>query len=219
MNTFTSGVGLISGGLDSTVVAAHMNATYDRSHYLFANYGQKTLDRELRAFHALCDYYHPATAEVIDLTWLRSLGGSALFEEETTLDATNRKREYVPFRNACLLTAGVALAETTEATAVLIGSTGGDTTCPDNSPAFLKAFQVVVDEGTMTEDKIAIVAPLIELDKKGVIKLGLSLGAPLALSWSCHNNSGDIACGKCSNCEARRRAFAELGQEDPLAYE
>ncbi len=71
----------------------------------------------------------------------------------------------------------------------------------------------------MTEKRIRIVAPLIELDKKGVIQLGLDLGAPFELSWSCHNNTQDVACGGCSNCAARRQGFIDLGRVDPIAYE
>lgn len=219
MSDIRAGVGLISGGLDSMVVAARMGVTYQESHFLFCDYGQKTLVREQKAFEDLCTYYEPTTAEIVDLTWMREIGTSALFEDQTKLDATNRKREYVPFRNACLLSAAVALAETVEAGAVLIGSTGGDTTCPDNSPAFIRAFQDVINEGTMTEATISLVAPLITLDKKGVIQLGTELGAPFGLSWSCHNNSGNVACAQCSNCSARRQAFGELGLTDPILYE
>lgn len=219
MSELTIGVGLISGGLDSTVVAAYMDRTYDQNYYVFCNYGQKTLEREMEAFNALRDHYNPEGAEVVDMTWMRTIGTSALFEEHTTLNEANRKREYVPFRNTCLLSAGVALAETVEADAVLIGSTGGDTTCPDNSPDFIRAFQRVIDEGTMTDKKIAVATPLIELDKKGVIDLGFSLDAPFELSWSCHNNSGHIACGGCSNCASRKQAFIDFGKVDPIPYE
>lgn len=211
--------GLISGGLDSTVVAAFMSANYATNHYVFCDYGQKTLIRERRAFEELCEFFEPTSAQVVDMRWMQRIGQSALFETETTLTDANRKREYVPFRNANLLGVAVAMAETIEADAVLIGSTGGDTTCPDNSPAFLQAFQQVVNEGTMTDQHIAVVAPLIDLDKKGVIQLGLALDAPFERSWSCHNNSNDMACGGCSNCASRREAFTELGLVDPLAYE
>lgn len=219
MSEVLSATGLISGGLDSTVVAAHMQASYDRSYFLFCDYGQKTLVRERKAFEDICEHYQPEQAEVVDMKWMRSIGSSALFEEATLLNAENRKREYVPFRNACLLAAGVALAETVEANAVLIGSTSGDTTCPDNSPAFIDAFQEVIRQGTMTDRPISLIAPLIELDKAGVIKLGLSLSAPFELTWSCHNNTGQVACGQCTNCLARRQAFNSLGHEDPILYE
>jgi 7-cyano-7-deazaguanine synthase len=219
MENKSSAVGLISGGLDSTVVAAYMDKHYDASYFLFADYGQKTLVRERQAFDALCDHFEPEGHEVVDLTWMRRIGTSALFEDDTFLDAGNRRREYVPFRNANLLAAGVALAETVKANTVLIGSTGGDLTCPDNSMAFLNAFQQVIHEGTMTDEEILIVAPLIDKDKKGVIELGMSLDAPFELSWSCHNNNGNVACGQCSNCSARHTAFTELNQQDPLEYQ
>lgn len=219
MSEVTRAVGLISGGLDSTTVAAYMRANYDESYFLFCDYGQKTLQRERQAFDDLVEHYQPKGAEVVDLTWLRRIGKSALFEEETTLTAANRKREYVPFRNAIMLAAATAMAETVEADAVLIGSTGGDRTCPDNSPEFIAAFQGTVEQGTMTDRPIAVVAPLIQLDKKGVITLGQELDAPFELSWSCHNNIGQIACAQCSNCEARKRAFEELGLQDPIPYE
>lgn len=218
MSVEKRGVGLISGGLDSTVVAAHMAANYDELHFLFADYGQKTLERERQAFEALTEHFQPASARVVNLRWLRDFGHSALFEEGTTLTAANRKREYVPFRNAVLLGAAVALAETVEADDVLIGSTGGDRTCPDNSPSFISAYTNVIREGTMTDRPISVVAPLIELDKEGVIRLGAELDAPFELSWSCHNNLGSIACGQCSNCEARVTAFENLGLTDPISY-
>lgn len=219
MSELSTAVGLISGGLDSTVVAAYMREQYDQSYFMFCNYGQKTLPRELAAFEAVSLHYEPQMSVVVDLTWMRSLGKSALFEEGTRLNSLNRKREYVPFRNACLLSAAVALAETVEAEAVLIGSTGGDTTCPDNSSAFIAAFESMIKEGTMTERNIQVVAPLITLDKKGVVSLGRSLKAPFELSWSCHNNIGYSACGGCSNCGSRRQAFTDLGLTDPLTYD
>jgi 7-cyano-7-deazaguanine synthase len=214
-----SAVGLISGGLDSTVVAAHMIAHYDEQRFLFCDYGQKTLSRELAAFNQLREFFEPTDAQVIDMTWLQDVGKSALFVGGQKLTRENRKNEYVPFRNAAMLSAAVALAESVEADAVLIGSTGGDTTCPDNSPEFIAAFQGVVDTGTMTSKKINIVAPLIQLGKRQVIEHGLSLDAPFELSWSCHNNLGQVACGVCSNCESRYNAFAEIGLVDPVQYE
>ena len=219
MSTPNRAAGLISGGLDSTVIAAYMREHYDESHFLFGNYGQKTLERERKAFDALCNAFKPVTAEVIDLTWLRRIGSSALFEVETTLSPLNKKREYVPFRNAIVLSATVALAESVEAKAVLIGSTGGDTTCPDNSPSFARAYQSVINEGTMTDKPIELVTPLIDLDKAAVIRLGIELDAPFELSWSCHNNIGNIACGGCTNCISRRQGFDIVGLTDPVPYE
>jgi 7-cyano-7-deazaguanine synthase len=213
---------LLSGGLDSTIVAAHAKKEYGRQWFLFCDYGQKTLARELFAFDALCDRLQPSGTKKLDMTWLRDIAGStsALFDPRQMLVRENRKSEYVPFRNAALLSAGVALAETVEADTVMIGSTGSDRTCPDNSPEFIKAYQAVVAAGTMTARPISIEAPLMSFASKvEVITYGLTIDAPLELSWSCHNNLGAAACGACSNCEARRGAFDELGVSDPIPYE
>lgn len=222
MNTKKSGVGLISGGLDSTVVASCMMNTYDENHFLFVNYGQKTYEKEVVSFRAIVDKLKPDSAHEIDMTWLRqvgSLGTSALFDEDTKLVTANRKLEYVPFRNANMLAAATALAEVLKANTVLIGSTGGDVTCPDNSPAFIESFRSLIKEGVMTDDAIDVSAPLIKLSKVGVVKLGLENDAPFELSWSCHNNIGALACGSCSNCEARVAAFTDLGMRDFIEYE
>ena len=214
-----SAVGLISGGLDSTVVATHMIANYEQQRFLFCEYGQKTVSRERTAFRQICDFLQPTDAQIIDMTWLQAVGKSALFSGGTRLTRENRKSEYVPIRNAALLSAAVALAESVDADAVLIGSTGGDTTCPDNSIESIKAFQKVNNTGTMTSRDISLSAPLIDMSKKQVIEYGVSLGAPFEQSWSCHNNLGSMACGLCSNCESRYVAFKDLGMSDPLTYE
>src|SRR3989344_7201679 len=146
--------GLISGGLDSTVVAAYMSAYYAESNFLFIKYGQKTEHREQRAFRNLVEKFQPVRAEIVDLSYLRHVGSSALFEEQTHLNVINRKREYVPFRNAAMLAAAVALAESIGADHVLTGSTAGDTTCPDNSPEFIRSYQEVIKQGTMTDKPI-----------------------------------------------------------------
>jgi 7-cyano-7-deazaguanine synthase len=213
-------VGLISGGLDSAVIATYMMTSYGQQHFLFCDYGQKTLQREREAFHALCNTLQPTSARELNMTWLQQVAcTSALFDPTEKLTRENRKNEYVPFRNASLLAAAVALAETVQADDVLIGSTGGDTTCPDNSPAFIAAYQHVIDTGTMIEKSISITAPLTDMDKQQVIQYGLELHTPFELTWSCHNNLGSLACGACSNCESRIAAFTSLGEKDPIAYE
>ncbi len=60
----------------------------------------------------------------------------------------------------------------------------------------------------------AIDAPLIDLDKTAIIRLGVAIDAPLGLSWSCYE-SGDLPCGVCESCLRRARAFARVGAKDP----
>lgn len=208
---------LISGGLDSTVAAAvAKNKGFDL-YFLFADYGQKTLQKEKQCLKKLAKYFKPKEVGSINLHWLKEMGGSALFDARVQLHEGNFILEYVPFRNSILLAAATAWAEAIGADRLFIGSSGGDHICPDNSPQYLKAFQSVIDKGTMLKKNIRVEAPLIKTDKIGAVKIGKKLKVPFGLTWSCHNNI-NVACGHCSNCLARIEAFKRLGQKDPITY-
>jgi 7-cyano-7-deazaguanine synthase len=51
-----------------------------------------------------------------------------------------------------------------------------------------------------------------------VIRLGVELGVPLALTLSCMNPRDSRHCGQCSKCRERRDAFRDAGVPDPTAY-
>jgi len=67
------------------------------------------------------------------------------------------------------------------------------------------------------EGKIEIVTPLIAMRKAEIVRLGLELGAPLDLTWSCYSRE-DEACGVCDSCVLRLRAFQAAGVVDPIPY-
>ena len=64
---------------------------------------------------------------------------------------------------------------------------------------------------------IEIVTPLIAMRKAEIVRLGLELGAPFELTWSCYSRE-DRACGVCDSCVLRLRAFQEADAVDPLPY-
>jgi 7-cyano-7-deazaguanine synthase len=74
----------------------------------------------------------------------------------------------------------------------------------------------VVRTGTKDGD-IEIVTPLIAMRKAEIVTLGLELGAPFDLTWSCYSRE-DRACGMCDSCVLRLRAFRQAGVEDPVPY-
>jgi 7-cyano-7-deazaguanine synthase len=209
---------LISGGLDSTVATA---MTIDRGYkpiFLFIRYGQKTVKKEEWCVNKLKDFYKVKDLFVIDLPWIKKFGGSALLDKNIPLDEKNFLLEYVPFRNSIFLSIATALAEVQKADLVVMGSTGGDHICPDNSPEFHNAFQKVMEIGTMLKKDIKIFHPLTDTDKTGAVKIGNKLNVPFEFTWSCHNGT-EIACGHCSNCKARLEAFELNGSKDPIKYE
>jgi len=124
---------------------------------------------------------------------------------------------YVPFRNAHFLAVAVSWAEVLGAKKVYIGAVEQDSSgYPDCRPAYYKAFNEAVKTGTK-EGQIEIVTPLIAMRKADIVRLGLELGAPFDLTWSCYSRE-DQACGICDSCVLRLRAFAAAGVRDPIPY-
>ena len=231
---------LLSGGMDSCVTAAIAAQDYVLA-LLHANYGQRTEQRELRAFHDIADHYTvPAERRlVLDQRHLAQIGGSALTEPgiavpaadlsggsgaprggnaqgQTSLGSSDIPATYVPFRNANLLAAAASWAEVLEAGAIFAGAVEEDSSgYPDCRRTFYDAFEAAIEAGTRTETHIRIITPVIGLRKAAIIKLGTELRAPLHLTWSCYLNA-DLPCERCDSCALRARGFEEAGMKDPL---
>ncbi len=215
----------LSGGMDSCVCAA----LAARDHDLFAlhvSYGQRTEARELQAAQAIATAVGAQGFLHLRLDLFRQIGGSALTDPSIAVpdaptDDTSIGAEipvtYVPFRNSNLLSAAVSWAETLDAHTVMIGAVEQDSSgYPDCRPAFYAAFNQLIAAGTR-DGTIQVRTPLIHLRKADIVRLGVELGAPFHVSWSCY--SGDsLACGVCESCVLRRRAFREAGLADPIPY-
>jgi len=214
---------LLSGGLDSCVAAAVARQHY-RLALFHANYGQRTVHRELAAFRALAAFFQAEQRLEADLDYLGAMGGSCLTDYSRPVPSGAAEppgipSTYVPFRNSNLLAAAVAWAEVLGAAAVFIGANLLDNPgYPDCRPEYFEAFNRVIELGTRPETWIRIQTPLIHLDKAGIIRLGLELKAPLELTWSCYQNE-EAACGDCSSCRLRLKGFAAAGVPDPIPYQ
>lgn len=127
---------------------------------------------------------------------------------------------YVPGRNTIFLSLAVSLADSVNASAIVIGANALDYSgYPDCRPPFINAFSRVAKEGTKrgSEGKsLKILAPLLRLDKKGVVRLAARVGAPLRLTWSCYAG-GSKQCHTCDSCKLREKGFREAGLTDPAA--
>ncbi len=216
---------LLSGGMDSCVCAALAARDHDAA-ALHVSYGQRTEEREQRAFLAICDRLQIRQRLLVRNEALRAIGGSALTDpniavpEAGPLDShsgTQVPVTYVPFRNAHFLAVAVSWAEVLGAEKVYIGAVEQDSSgYPDCRPAYYEAFNQVVRTGTR-DGRIEIATPLIALRKTAIVRLGLELGAPFDLTWSCYRWE-DRACGVCDSCRLRLRAFQEAGVPDPIPY-
>src|SRR3954447_17478829 len=226
---------LLSGGMDSCVCAALAARDYEAA-ALHVDYGQRTESRERQSFHGICDRLGIKHRLLVHNPVFRAIGGSALTDESIAVpDAPSEFHgtapsergsqipvTYVPFRNSHFLAAAVSWAEVLGAEKILIGAVEQDSSgYPDCRPEFYQAYNEAIRAGTRVgaeAGRIEVVTPLIGLRKAAIVTLGLELGAPLDLTWSCYSRE-DRACGVCESCVLRLRAFAAAGAKDPIPYE
>jgi 7-cyano-7-deazaguanine synthase len=208
--------------MDSCVCAALAVRDYDTA-AVHVSYGQRTEERERKAFEGVCEELGIRRRLVVRNDALRQIGGSALTDANIAVPQAGPQIgheipvTYVPFRNAHLLAVAVSWAEVLGASKVFIGAVEQDSSgYPDCRPGFYRAYNDVVRAGTKAGN-IYIVAPLIGMRKVQIVRLGMELRAPFDLTWSCYSRE-DVACGVCDSCVLRLRAFEAAGTPDPIAY-
>ena len=212
---------LLSGGMDSCVCAALAARDHEPA-AVHVSYGQRTEERERQSFLAICQRLKIHDRLMVRNEALRAIGGSALTDESIPVPDSEAIAQsipvtYVPFRNAHFLAVAVSWAEVLGAAKVYIGAVEPDSSgYPDCRPAYYKAYNEVVRAGTK-DGKIEIITPLIAMRKAEIVRLGLELGAPFDLTWSCYSRE-DRACGVCDSCVLRLRAFTAAGVSDPISY-
>jgi 7-cyano-7-deazaguanine synthase len=219
---------LLSGGLDSTTTLAVARRQFT-VHALSFRYGQRH-SGELDAARRIANHYGVASHVVMDID-LRAFGGSALTSaidvpKDRDLDSMTGviPVTYVPARNTIFLSFALAFAEVLSAQDICIGVNALDYSgYPDCRPEYIAAFERMANLGTRGgvegTNPIRIRAPLADLTKAGIIRMGISLGVDYSMTTSCYDPvEGALACGHCDACQLRRRGFAEAGVSDPTAY-
>lgn len=213
---------LVSGGMDSALTAAFAFKEYKLS-FLHVNYGQKTQKRELKAFNDIADYYKVEKKLVVDIGYLKAIGGSSLTDEKIKISKGNIKSKnipssYVPFRNANLLAIATSWAEVIKAEKIFIGAVEEDASgYPDCRKKFFDSYNKMINLGTKPDTKIEIVTPIIGFNKREIVLKSLELKSPLHLTWSCYKYN-DVACGVCDSCALRLKGFQQAGVKDPVSY-
>ena len=215
---------LVSGGMDSCVATAIASKQYQLA-LLHVNYGQRTESRELKAFHDIASFYNIPEDRILisNIDYLSKVGGSSLTDlsmnvQDAQVHSKGIPTSYVPFRNTLFLTIAVSWGEVIGARKVFIGAVEQDSPgYPDCKPAYYDAFNKLIKLGTKPTTCIEVETPLINKKKSEIVRIGISLDAPLHISWSCYKNT-DKACGMCHSCFLRLKAFREAEVIDPIPY-
>ncbi len=193
-----------------------------KCHCLIFDYGQrhkKEITHAVKiAKNAGCEY------KLVKLPF--SWRGSSLLDKRSRLPERGIKHigkdippTYVPSRNTVFLSVAASMAEAIGAEAVFIGANAVDYSgYPDCRPGHFKTFEKLLKQGTkkgMTGGGIRILAPLINMTKSEIVKMGTRMGVPHHLTWSCYAG-GNKPCLKCDACLLRQKGFREAGIIDPL---
>ena len=218
---------LLSGGLDSTTCLALAKQQGFTPVCLAVSYGQRH-SVELERARTIAASMGVTDFRVVSLS-LREIGGSALTADvevpkdrsETAMSA-EIPATYVPARNTVFLALALGLAEVVGATDLFIGVNAVDYSgYPDCRPEFIRAFEALAQLATkagVQGARFTIHAPLSGMTKADIIRAGVAAGVDYAMTHSCYDPVGDLACGRCDSCQLRRKGFAEARVNDPTRY-
>jgi 7-cyano-7-deazaguanine synthase len=235
------GIILLSGGLDSTTLAAYALQKDYRLSGLTLDYGQSHR-RELDAAIEIAKVLK-IDHQLADVSFYKKLAHhSALTDTATHSLPTGRTPDqmdgdipitYVPLRNTFFLTLAAARLESLalgeielrgtapedlEATLFIAANAIDYSGYPDCRPEFYEAAAETLKRGsklwTQYDVPFQIETPLIAFTKADIVRMAVELNAPIHLSWSCYRG-GETPCGECDSCVLRAKGFADAGLPDP----
>jgi 7-cyano-7-deazaguanine synthase len=208
----TTAVVLLSGGPDSAVALAWAKARGWRPIPVAFDFPGRPRP-EIRAVRRIARALRLPAPRVIRMPLLRMTGG-----------ASGRPGGippgFVPQRNLVYYGLALALAASVGARRVVGGQLVTDGRFfPDGRPPFFRALNALAARGAQPGGgPCRIVLPFARMTKARVLRLGVRLGAPLGLTWSCYRH-GPRPCGRCLGCRERIKGFAAAGVEDPARKE
>ena len=208
-----------SSGLDSTVVASKFVHDSVDTALLHFSYGCKATSREYDAIDRIGTALR---AKVIHQELQVPQVGNLFGDDDHIapgVAGAEYAHEWVPARNLIMLAQAVAIAEVEGYTHIALGNNLEEAGAyPDNEEEFFVLLNDCLANATNEGIWVKMIQPVGHLMKHEIVRLGITVDAPLHLTWSCYRD-GEKHCGRCGPCFMRRTAFERNGLVDPVAYE
>ncbi len=208
---------LASGGLDSSILIAHLLGRGRRVQSFYIRTGLVWQEPELaalRRFLAAVARQELARLVVLELS-LADLYGEhwSLTGRNTPAADSPDEAVFLPGRNALLLVKAAVWCQLHGVRELALAPLG---TSPfaDASDAFLEDFQSALNHGGT--GKLSLLRPFGSMTKRQVMELGRQM--PLELTFSCISPVGELHCGQCNKCAERQAAVREAEMKDGTAY-
>lgn len=223
---------LFSGGVDSTVCLfkAINEVGVKNVLALSFDYGQKNIN-ELDKAKEICDYLK---VEHIII----NIKDAFKFSTSSLIKSSNKKIPHisyekqflklgpkdevstnVAFRNGVMFSISASIALSKKINRIYSGLHMEDEIInqmyPDRSKKFTSVMSLLVNIGT--NNKVSLMLPLINMNKKEVIGLAKKINVPFEKTWTCLEDDKN-PCGKCSACIERIKGFKDNNIIDPLNY-
>ncbi len=219
---------LFSGGVDSTTCLAQAVKKHGAENVMALSiyYGQRH-QKEIECAEKLVSFYG-VKWQTLDLSRIFADSSSSLLQgssadipkesyaEQLEESGGAPVSTYVPFRNGLFLSSAASIALSHGCSVIYYGPHADDAAgnaYPDCTPVFNNAMSTAIYEGSGKQ--LRVEAPFVDMTKKDIVRLGLALGVPYELTWSCYEG-GDKPCGVCGTCRDRAEAFRANGAEDPI---
>ena len=199
-------VTLVSGGIDSTLMAVLTKEEGIQQFPLFIDYGQICKEQELIA----CLNVHKKLG--LPLPVIMNVSGFGNLISSGLTDPKKRVNEdaFLPGRNLLFLLAGSAYAYQNNCNAVAIALLSDDYSIfPDQTTEFINKTKELI--GLAMGRDIRIIAPLMQFSKADVIRLATKKG--INGTYSCHAGT-EKPCGICISCLERNSAIMKGGDSD-----
>lgn len=188
---------LVSGGVDSTLMALLTAEEGVEQHPLFLDYGQRAAEREWKACSAVFKQLGLPSPTRMNLSGFGAHIPSGLTDAKMDV----YKEAFLPGRNLLFLLAAASFAARHETSSVAIGLLSEEAALfPDQEDKFVRRAQALLRTATANK-RLRIVSPLIHLTKADAMALAKQKG--ISGTYSCH--SGTVRpCGRCISCLERK---------------